>query len=152
MISNKTADGFVYWTDTIITPYKDLEGKIEKFIVVRHDVTDLIETRNILEKKINELRELKQGLTEENGKLMALSNTDALTGLQNRRYFDYILEHEVRNSHITGNAISLVLIDIDNFKKINDTYGHDVGDIVLKKLGELVNAIKRQTDVSARYG
>lgn len=116
----------MYWTDTTITPYKNIQGEVEKFIVIRHDVTDLIQTRIKLQEKNDELNKLRHDLTEENIELVTLSQTDHLTGLQNRKYFDYILEHEVKNSRVTGNAVSLVLFDIDSFKGINDTYGHSI--------------------------
>lgn len=79
VINNRAKDGSLYWVDTTITPYKNVNGEVEKFIVIRHDVTDLVRTRIELQERNDELRKLKHDLTEENRALVALSNTDALT-------------------------------------------------------------------------
>lgn len=85
--------------------------------------------------------------------LAHLSNTDALTGLYNRRYFNDALELEWKRSGRDKSPISLLIMDIDYFKRINDTYGHQAGDEFLKKLaGTLSSVFKRDTDVVARYG
>ena len=77
---------------------------------------------------------------------------DGLTGAYNRRYFDDRLATEVSFSHRHGNALSLIIFDIDHFKKINDTYGHPTGDAILKLISEMVRSIIRSEDVFARYG
>ncbi|HNZ10215.1 MAG: Phytochrome-like protein cph2 [Deltaproteobacteria bacterium ADurb.Bin151] len=82
-----------------------------------------------------------------------LSNTDALTGLSNRRHFNEALEREWKRSGRNQSLLSLIILDIDYFKKINDTYGHQVGDEYLKKIAEtLVSVFKRDSDIVARYG
>jgi diguanylate cyclase (GGDEF)-like protein len=80
------------------------------------------------------------------------SNTDALTSLKNRRYFDKILEAEVHKAKSKNIPLSLIMFDIDRFKNINDTYGHQVGDEALRGLAKTVSAHIRQSDVLARYG
>jgi diguanylate cyclase (GGDEF)-like protein len=80
------------------------------------------------------------------------SITDALMGIKNRRYFDKKLEEEVRMSIRYKLPLSLALIDIDDFKYVNDTYGHLVGDDVLKELAKDIKNIARETDIVARYG
>ncbi len=82
-----------------------------------------------------------------------LSNTDALTGLSNRRHFNDVLDREWKRSGRNQSLLSLIILDIDYFKKINDTYGHQVGDEYLKKIAEtLVSVFKRDSDIVARYG
>lgn len=81
-----------------------------------------------------------------------LSKTDHLTGVLNRRGFDHILRREIEHSKRYKNPLSVLLIDIDNFKKINDTYGHIKGDLVLKKCAELLIKNTRKVDYIARYG
>jgi two-component system, cell cycle response regulator len=80
------------------------------------------------------------------------SITDGLTGLHNRRYMESHLKTLVTDSLRTGRALSMLIADIDYFKKVNDTYGHDVGDQVIKGLGEILKRQKRTTDVVARFG
>ena len=81
-----------------------------------------------------------------------LSLTDALTGLYNRRHFDNTVEREFLRSKRYGRALSIAIIDIDFFKKINDTYGHLCGDYILKEVAYLVLDNFRKTDIVFRYG
>lgn len=80
------------------------------------------------------------------------SITDSLTGLKNRRYFDQRLCEEVAHSKRYRLPLSLLLIDVDHFKKVNDTYGHTLGDEVLKNLSKVILDMVRDSDVVARYG
>ena len=81
-----------------------------------------------------------------------LSLTDALTGLYNRRHFDNTVEREFMRSKRYGGDLSLAIIDIDFFKKVNDTYGHLCGDYVLKEVAYLIMDNFRKTDFVFRYG
>lgn len=80
------------------------------------------------------------------------SITDPLIGINNRRRFDRVLTEEIARANRYGIPLSMLLLDIDHFKKVNDTYGHYVGDLVLKRLGKLIKNVVRQTDIVARYG
>jgi diguanylate cyclase (GGDEF)-like protein len=80
------------------------------------------------------------------------AKTDSLTGIANHRLFHETLEREIARSNRKGCTFSLILIDIDNFKKINDTYGHQVGDAVIVDLTRRIGLIIRAGDVLARYG
>ena len=80
------------------------------------------------------------------------SITDALTGLKNRRYFNQRIREEVSLSHRYQLPLSLILIDVDHFKKINDTFGHHIGDDVLANLSKLILETVRDSDIVARYG
>jgi diguanylate cyclase (GGDEF)-like protein len=84
--------------------------------------------------------------------LEQLAATDSLTTLFNRRYFEQALTREVSRAERRGGSIALMILDIDHFKQLNDTYGHTVGDIVLKKVAELLSKAVRKGDVLARYG
>lgn len=82
-----------------------------------------------------------------------LSMMDQLTGIPNRRSFDERLQHEWKNSIREQQPISLLMIDIDKFKNVNDTYGHQQGDVVLKSIAEILPAlIRRSGDIAARWG
>jgi diguanylate cyclase (GGDEF)-like protein len=80
------------------------------------------------------------------------ATTDALTGVANRRSFDEELALEWRRAHRIGDSLALVLVDLDDFKKVNDTHGHPAGDAVLRTVGEVLGAGVRQIDLAARYG
>ncbi|MDQ3571057.1 MAG: sensor domain-containing diguanylate cyclase [Actinomycetota bacterium] len=81
-----------------------------------------------------------------------LARVDALTGLPNRRTFDETLDREVARAARSGEPLSLVMLDVDHFKRINDTYGHDGGDEVLREIGRILATSLRQIDLPARFG
>jgi diguanylate cyclase (GGDEF)-like protein len=81
-----------------------------------------------------------------------LASTDPLTGLVNRRVFDKVLEREVSRSSRSGQPVSLIVFDVDHFKGVNDTYGHQAGDDVLRHVGHVLAEHCRVVDVAARYG
>ena len=86
-------------------------------------------------------------------KLNLEANTDKHTGCYNKTYFNNRINLEVNKSKVTGDALSLVIFDLDHFKKLNDGFGHDAGDFVLKEMAQVIrsNGI-RENDVFARYG
>ena len=81
-----------------------------------------------------------------------LASTDALTKLINRREFIKRISKEISRAKRYNSSLSLALIDIDFFKNVNDTYGHNVGDTVLKEIGEMISINTREIDIAARYG
>ncbi|HVZ81829.1 MAG TPA: sensor domain-containing diguanylate cyclase [bacterium] len=85
-------------------------------------------------------------------KAVGLSMTDPMTGLYNRRYFDQALDQEIKRCRRYGRAFSLLLLDIDHFKRINDTYGHGAGDEVIRQVAGLIRRNLRGLDVVARVG
>lgn len=88
-----------------------------------------------------------------NLQLLEMSNTDGLTGVKNRRYFDLQLAQELSRIQRNKGSVSLILIDIDHFKQVNDLHGHVVGDACLVALGDcLQRSVKRISDTVARYG
>lgn len=111
-------------------PVED-DGLVSGIIVVLNDITD----RKIAEKKLYEL-----------------SVTDDLTKLANRRHFERRLDEEIIRSNRYGRPLSLMLIDLDHFKDINDTYGHPFGDLVLSTIAKQLESHVRDTDVVARWG
>ncbi len=82
--------------------------------------------------------------------LESLTSTDLLTGLLNRHGFENEIQHAVARAHRYGETSLFAYIDLDNFKYINDTYGHNAGDAMLKKVGQILNNSIRQTDVASR--
>lgn len=85
-------------------------------------------------------------------KVQEAASTDALTGIANRRSFEEALEREIARSVRTGEPVSLVMLDLDHFKQLNDTYGHQTGDDVLREVAQALMANCREMDLPARYG
>jgi len=98
------------------------------------------------------LVDLQRELEAKNRLLEELALTDALTGLPNRRAVEGWAERELRAASRHGFSFWVVLIDLDNFKRVNDTYGHDAGDFVLKKFAEILKENTRSSDISGRIG
>lgn len=108
------------------------------------------EAKSVLEASV---KSRTQELEQANRKLAELSATDALTGLKNRRFFDETFTLECKRSTRLQEHLSVLLIDIDHFKVINDSYGHPVGDQVLSKVAAMMrDNVRRDTDTVARYG
>ncbi len=80
------------------------------------------------------------------------ATNDELTGLYLREVFDVVLHKQIEKAKRTRSFVSLLMIDIDDFKQINDTYGHQQGDRVLEKLGDMIRSLVRKMDLPARYG
>ncbi|OUR74604.1 hypothetical protein A9Q78_00265 [Methylophaga sp. 41_12_T18] len=124
-------------------------------VIVNSDQLEIIKTINLLIFLLTSsgisyfysyaLKQHQQTLT-------ALANIDPLTGLYNRRHLIRVAENEIHNQPRTNNPLSLILIDIDKFKTVNDTYGHDAGDVVLKNLADIISANIRPLNVASRWG
>jgi len=99
-----------------------------------------------------ELTSVNLALNERNQALETLSSTDVLTGLHNRRHMRDALNAEVARHQRNGRSFSIMMVDVDHFKKYNDTYGHPEGDVLLKKVGEILKSSLRTNDFAARYG
>lgn len=96
---------------------------------------------------------LARKVVEEKARLyQVMANTDQLTGLHNRKYLDTILRHEGIKANRYKSTLSLMLFDLDHFKNINDKFGHQVGDLVLKKVAKCLKDSLRQSDVLGRWG
>ncbi len=111
------------------------------------DVELLARARNMLQLRARQLE-----LAAANERLYVLATTDALTGLANRRHFLERVSMELDRTHRYGRPLCLAMIDVDHFKMINDTYGHDAGDEVLRHLARIIQANIRRGDVAGRVG
>lgn len=120
--------------------------KLEELYQATHEANKKLE-------RLHEEYEIKQQeLMSLNHQLEALVSIDALTGLKNRRFFQQRLLESLALFQRTQQTFSLLIIDIDHFKRINDTYGHPVGDFVLTNLAQLLQSLSREMDIAARYG
>ncbi len=98
------------------------------------------------------IKNLQDDLKRSNELLLELSNTDHLTGLFNRRYMMEALDKELQRSVRKNGPLSLIMLDIDHFKQVNDTYGHLQGDVVLQRVATQLQKELRSYDCAARYG
>jgi diguanylate cyclase (GGDEF)-like protein len=105
----------------------------------------------LIRQRTSKLRSSQEQLEDANTKLLRLAETDALTGLLNRRKFEEIMEAEVADAQGSG-SISLIMVDLDAFKAYNDSYGHHVGDEVLRTVGRILEKCSRPSDFCARLG
>jgi diguanylate cyclase (GGDEF)-like protein len=105
-----------------------------------------------LRSRTEERNRAEEELRRVNIVLESQATTDALTGIINRRKFLELLQTEIQEAKRYGTALALIFFDIDHFKVINDTHGHETGDNVLRDLASIVSAAIRQTDVFARFG
>lgn len=123
------------------TAVMDTHGDLMGYLLVMNDLRDLRE----LEMKTAELKEA-------NVYLKIVSATDPLTGIFNRKRMHEDLDRELNRFLRSGSIFSVIMMDIDNFKKINDKYGHATGDNVLKRVAESISTAMRKNDVVARWG
>jgi diguanylate cyclase (GGDEF)-like protein len=112
----------------------------------------LSEMMSMLWRNQVEVEEKNAELETANESLAQLSVTDGLTGLYNHRYFQLELEREMARADRSGEALALILIDIDDFKGVNDRHGHAAGDRVLEFVAASMRGVTRQSDLLARYG
>ncbi len=145
LLKNYKKDGTHFWNELNLSPVFDRDSVLTHFVGIQMDVTARVEA----EMALLESRKL---LSEANEQLMRLSVTDALTGLKNRRAFDERLAIELSSVRRTTKPSTLVLVDIDHFKKVNDELGHLAGDEVLCEVARLLQNSLREEDVAARFG
>lgn len=122
----------------------------------RQAAVDLMAEAQAASQEVEEMNRLLREKLEENKvlqeKLHEQSIRDELTRLYNRYYLDEVLAHEIARSRRENTPMCLLMLDIDQFKHLNDTYGHHAGDIVLQELGALITGRVRRGDVPCRYG
>ncbi|WP_111977981.1 sensor domain-containing diguanylate cyclase [Algibacillus agarilyticus] len=128
---------FMFQNSTLI-PLGSADGNVERIGIIIYDVTDIAVNRVEL-KSVND--ELKR-----------LSRTDKLTQLYNRGYWEECLDKEFKRCKRTGSTSSMLMFDIDHFKKVNDAYGHPTGDEVIKTTANILRETMRETDIAGRYG
>ncbi|MCG6656238.1 diguanylate cyclase [Halomonas campisalis] len=130
-IWNRNKHGEIYPVWQSITAVKGDDGQVRHYVSVFHDIA--------------ERKRVEFTLTQE-------ASRDHLTGAANRRTFDRALITSVRGAQESGAELSMMFLDIDHFKAVNDNHGHDVGDAILHALTELVQKRLRKTDLLARWG
>ncbi|MBM7563034.1 sensor domain-containing diguanylate cyclase [Fusibacter tunisiensis] len=124
-------DGSTVWTDLTVSGIYDKEGQFLGMLGVSRNITD----RKKMEEEITRLTEV-----------------DRLTGLYNRYKLDAVLKSEIERSRRSDSVFSIILLDIDDFKKVNDGHGHIIGDSVLKEFSEIIKSSIRKNDTAGRWG
>ena len=135
---NHRKDGTPYWEAVSISPIIDSNGVITHFVAVNEDIT----ARREDEEKIQRL----------NAGLEQLAMTDYLTNLYNRRYFMQRGMEEFKRARRNNQPLALLMMDIDQFKKVNDTHGHEAGDMALQQVAAALKSSLREIDILGRMG
>jgi diguanylate cyclase (GGDEF)-like protein len=140
------------YLDLNVTPLYDDHQRLSGRLMVFHDISD---HKNV-EKKLRYANDRLQSQLIEIGtlqsKLRAQAIHDPLTDLFNRRYLDETLDRELARAAREGYPLCVIMLDIDHFKRMNDAYGHEAGDLVLKALARTLLASNRRGDFACRFG
>jgi len=131
LLQREHCDGSRWWDDARLTPVHDGTGRLTHWLAQHRDVTEDVETRTEVEQ---------------------LAKSDALTGLPNRRRLREHLHYAVARANRTGSAVPLLFVDLNDFKSVNDRFGHPAGDELLVGVGGRLQAAVRSTDLIAREG
>ncbi len=150
------------WISSIETISEDIKSKSAQIIGEKEEFNDENEfaiiqqsfnvLHNEIQSKVNELSEVSKKLVDSNIELKELALSDKLTSLYNRRSFDLRLVEETSRADRYKQELSLIMIDCDDFKRYNDTYGHQTGDKLLKELADIIEKSIRNSDSGFRYG
>jgi len=135
-----------------ITPLRDRRRQLTGYLLILRDITQRhqaeVELRQANERLRHHLLEIETLQTQ----LQQQAMQDGLTGLFNRRYFDSSFPRELVRAAQESYAVAVILMDIDYFKKVNDTFGHQAGDRVLQVFADLLLKYSRSSDIVCRYG
>jgi diguanylate cyclase (GGDEF)-like protein/PAS domain S-box-containing protein len=149
---NKKKNGEPYWEVEMIAPVIDSEGVVVNYIAIKEDITAKKESETKLREAYvrleDQMKEI-QGLQDE---LREQAIRDPLTKLHNRHYLKETLGRELSRAMREKYPVSFLMLDIDHFKHVNDTYGHAAGDFVLRDLADHLMEFTRTGDIMCRYG
>jgi diguanylate cyclase (GGDEF)-like protein len=145
----------VRFSKKLIEPIQELMGFVDHLAVGRFDSFKTINSQDEIQDLSEHFSRLGQKLFDREKELAdatELANRDSMTGLYNYRFFAAQLARSFEEVKRYKRPLSVLLIDVDYFKKVNDTYGHPQGDLVLKELAQMLKSICRTTDFPCRYG
>jgi diguanylate cyclase (GGDEF)-like protein/PAS domain S-box-containing protein len=147
-LRNRRKSGELYWVSATIVPFLDVWGRLERTVALMTDISESI----LLSERMEREQRLREELARVNRELATDAATDPLTGLPNKRAFDAFMLRAIDVSRDSGQPISVIVLDIDHFKQVNDVYGHLAGDGVLKEVGRRWRQEIRSSDMLARIG
>jgi diguanylate cyclase (GGDEF)-like protein/PAS domain S-box-containing protein len=149
---NKRKNGELYHESVVISPILNAHHITTHYLAIKEDITErkrsereMFEINQRLKSQLKEIELLQAELKEQ-------AHRDLLTGLYNRRYLHKMLEKEIEQATREQYPISFIMLDIDYFKKVNDQFGHDAGDLVLQFFAQHLIQQVRTTDIVCRYG
>ena len=152
-------DGGYRWVLVSGSAIRGKNGKPLRFAGSQADITDRKEAEKELKKSLDDLKfalasekVLMEELDRKNKELIELSITDGLTGMYNHRFLQERFDYEFKRVRRYGGMLSCMIIDIDHFKLINDNYGHQIGDQVLRQIATIMKQKSREIDICGRYG
>jgi len=152
LITNMRKDGRKYVVDSTVVPILDIDGDIVEYIAIRHDVTEFEQTKEQLSTLNLAMKHKVDELYSMTAILEAEASVDGLTGAFNRAKFEKIFDIEIEKAMLKQTDLTMIVLDIDHFKAINDNYGHHVGDDVLKSVATLIAKHLKRLDIFARWG
>lgn len=166
LVRYKHKDGSHFWVNLSLAPLPNKDDKVDQVIFTMHDIENMIRNDKSIKDIIVDLEVVSDSLIDAHReiqsknrelhaayqKLEEMVRTDVLTELPNRRSLEERLELEAERSQRNGKEFSICIADIDDFKQINDNYGHDIGDIVLRDVASIFDTSCRGTDLVGRWG
>lgn len=163
LLQDSVPAGTEFWSELRIDPVRNARGEITHYVAIQRDMSEvkhneaqLRAAHDALDRLNRELEARVEARTQElqraNAHLEELASIDSLTGASNRRHFLAQAQIEITRARRLGLALSVIMIDIDFFKTINDRYGHEAGDKVLVALASTIHATLRGGDIFARLG
>ena len=145
---NRNKAGDFFWVKTTVIPFLDPWQRISRYVALYTDITESIRTSE----QVNHERSLRKELSKKNRELAINANTDPLTGAPNRRAFDEFRKTAIEQARDKTQPISILMLDLDKFKDVNDAYGHAAGDQVLQEVTRRWSQQIRDSDILARIG
>lgn len=145
-------DGSVYWAETVSTRILDANGQICGFVGVTRNIEERRGYQNQLEEANQQLKARLAEISTLQEQLREKAMRDALTGLYNRHYLHETLVRELARTRRENASLAVIMVDLDHFKAINDSYGHAAGDQVIRMAAKILQHESRKCDLVCRYG
>lgn len=147
-LCDRSKAGDLFWVNATIVPFKDAWGRVTRLVGYYTDISEAI----FLSEQFESERQMREDLAKANRSLTTSVNSDPLTGAANRRGFEGFIERVLAGSGGRRQTLTILSLDIDFFKRINDTYGHAAGDQVLREMATRWEREIRASDMLARLG
>lgn len=148
LFRNRDKAGQHYWVNATIVPFTDPWGRVTRYVCLYSDITDAV----TLAEELQGERSLREHLAQVNDELLTAATTDGLTGVANRLGLQQFVREFILTGHPLEPPMSVLMLDLDYFKRVNDRYGHAAGDVVLREMTRRWAKVLRSSDLIARLG